>query len=384
MTNREKFKIGLLKSLSKVLSFLSSKKRNNLSRNINDASKKALEESEEKYRLLVETIVEGILILDFMGQALFANKALADMLGFDTPEECIGKNVFDFIAPDHKKQASKDLSRVNKGEWGFTVNYKVLKRNREPFWVEVLGRSMTYEGRNAGLMVVRDITERKQMEEEIRSAKQSLEIKVKERTLELKSSLEKGERLLKETVEALSTAVEAKDPYTAGHQKSVAKLACAIAAEMGFTREQVDGMHMSAIIHDIGKIHIPAEILTKPGKLSEAETQLINTHAQYGYDILHGIEFPWPISEIILQHHERINGSGYPSGLSGDKICLEAKVLAVADTVESMATDRPYRTSLGLKKALKEISNKQGILYDSDIVAICLKLFNKKGFKFNN
>lgn len=384
MNNRETLKISLLKSLSKVLSLMPSKKRNNLSKNTNSASKKALEESEEKYRMLVETIVESILILDFTGRVLFANKALADMLGYDTPEECIGKNVFDFIAPEHKKRALKDLSRVYKGEWGFLVNYKVLKKNGEAFWVEVLGRSMAYEGRNAGLMVLRDITKRKQMEEKISSAKQNLEIKVKERTSELKSSLEKVERLLKETVEALSTAVEAKDPYTAGHQKSVAKLACAITAEMGFTRERIDGMYISAIIHDIGKIHIPAEVLTKPGKLSEAETQLINTHSRYGYDILHGIEFPWPIGKIVLQHHERIDGSGYPLGLSGDKICLEAKVLAVADTVEAIATDRPYRPSLGLKKALEEISSKQGILYDRDIVRICLRLFNKKGFKFNN
>ena len=351
---------------------------------LNSNSKRALQESEEKYRLLVETIVEGILIIDFTGRVLFANKALADMIGYATPQEGINKNVFDFIAPEHKQQAVGDLSRLYKGEWGFLVAYKVLKKNGEPFWVEVLGRNMAYEGKNAGLMVLRDITERKHMEEEIKSAKENLEIKVKERTSELKSSLEKVERLLKETVEALSTAVEAKDPYTAGHQKNVAKLACAIIAEMGFTKERIDGMHIAAIVHDIGKIHIPAEILTKPGKLTETETQLINTHPKYGYDILHGIEFPWPIAEIVIQHHERVDGSGYPLGLSGNKICLEAKVLAVADTVESMATSRPYRASLGLRKALEEISSKQGILYDPNIVKTCLRLFRKKGFKFSS
>jgi PAS domain S-box-containing protein/putative nucleotidyltransferase with HDIG domain len=384
MNNGESLKIGLIRSLGKVLSLMPSKKKNRLSGNTSNNSRKALEESEEKYRALVETIVEGILILDFTGRILFVNKALSDMMGYAIPEEYMGKNVFDFIAPEHKKRAFEDLVRVYKGEWGFLVTYKVLKKNGTPLWIEVLGRAMPYEGQKAALMVVRDITKRKQLEEEIRKAKETLETKVKERTSELKSSLEKVERLLKETVGALSTAVEAKDPYTAGHQKSVAKLACAIITEMGLPKERIDGMHIAAIVHDIGKIHIPAEILTKPDKLTKAERQLINTHSRYGHEILHGIEFPWPVAEIVLQHHERINGSGYPLGLKGDKICLEAKILAVADTVEAMATDRPYRASIGLKRALEEISSKQGVLYDPDVVRTCLKLFNKKKFKLSS
>jgi HD-GYP domain-containing protein (c-di-GMP phosphodiesterase class II) len=152
---------------------------------------------------------------------------------------------------------------------------------------------------------------------------------------------------------------------------------------MGFSEEQIDGMYIAALVHDIGKIHIPAEILTRPGKLSKVEIDLINTHCQYGYDILRGIEFPWPIAEIVLQHHERIDGSGYPLGLRGDKILVEAKILAVADAVEATATNRPYKTSIGLERALKEISSKKGILYDPLVVAACLRLFTEKDFSFN-
>jgi PAS domain S-box-containing protein len=359
------------------------KKRRKIFKDTDRIPKEALRESEEKYYTLVETIVEGILILNFKGIILFANRALAKMLGYDEPEGFIGKNAFDFVVDDYKKQLFEDLSRASKGEWGFLVTYKAHKKNGELLWVDARGRNMTYEGQNAELVVVRDITERRQMIEEIRRAKDELELKVKERTSELKKSLEKVERLLRQTVGSLSAAVEAKDPYTAGHQRRVAELACAITGEMGFSEEQIDGMYIAALVHDIGKIHIPAEILTRPGKLSKVEIDLINTHCQYGYDILRGIEFPWPIAEIVLQHHERIDGSGYPLGLRGDKILVEAKILAVADAVEATATNRPYKTSIGLERALKEISSKKGILYDPLVVAACLRLFTEKDFSFN-
>jgi PAS domain S-box-containing protein len=188
------------------------------------------------------------------------------------------------------------------------------------------------------------------------------------------------QKALLETVEAIGSALEKRDPYTAGHQRQVAKLAHAIAQEMHLPQEAVEGIYMGSLIHDVGKIYVPAEILSRPGKLSEAEFNLIKVHPQVGYDIIKGIEFPWPVAKMILQHHERLNGSGYPQGLKGDEISLEARILAVADVVEAMASHRPYRPSLGLDTALEEISQNRGVLYDPQAVDICLRLFREKGF----
>lgn len=190
------------------------------------------------------------------------------------------------------------------------------------------------------------------------------------------------QKALLETVEAIGSALEKRDPYTAGHQRQVAKLAHAIAQEMHLPQEAVEGIYMGSLIHDVGKIYVPAEILSRPGKLSDAEFNLIKAHPQVGYDIIKGIEFPWPVAKMILQHHERLNGSGYPQGLKGDEISPEARILAVADVVEAMASHRPYRPSLGLDTALEEISRNRGMLYDPQAVDICLHLFREKGFRF--
>jgi HD-GYP domain-containing protein (c-di-GMP phosphodiesterase class II)/putative methionine-R-sulfoxide reductase with GAF domain len=200
---------------------------------------------------------------------------------------------------------------------------------------------------------------------------------------ELRQSYVQLQRALEGTVHALASAVEMKDPYTAGHQRGVAQLACAIAKEMGLPEEQIEGIRMAGLIHDIGKITIPAEILSRLGPLNDLEYGIIKTHSQAGYNILNGtIEFPWPVAQIVLQHHERMDGSGYPQGLSGEEILLEARILAVADVVEAMASNRPYRSARGIDKALKEISRNKGILYDPEVVDACLKLFTEKGFKF--
>ncbi|MCU0666469.1 MAG: CBS domain-containing protein [Candidatus Omnitrophica bacterium] len=191
------------------------------------------------------------------------------------------------------------------------------------------------------------------------------------------------EHLLAETVAALSSAVEKRDPYTAGHQQRVAQLAYQLAKELGLNEKEVSGVSMAAVIHDIGKVYVPSEILNKPGTLSEAEFTLIKIHPQVGYDILKPIEFPWPIADIVLQHHERINGSGYPSGLTADKILFESKIIAVADVVEAMASHRPYRPALGIEKALEEINSRKGIFYDMAVAEACIKLFTEKKFAFN-
>ena len=216
--------------------------------------------------------------------------------------------------------------------------------------------------------------EKERLTEENRKQREELTHLVQERTAAL------SEALLG-IVNAMSVTVEKRDPYTAGHQFRVAKLAQAIAEEMGLPKQTVEGTYLAGIIHDIGKISVPAEILSKPSRLLEEEFSLIKKHSQTGYDILKTIKFLWPIPDIVLQHHERLDGSGYPQGLAGDDILVEARILAVADTVESMASHRPYRPELGLEIALEEIMQKRGKLYDEAVVDACIALFNEKGYE---
>ena len=197
---------------------------------------------------------------------------------------------------------------------------------------------------------------------------------------DLRKSKQKLRSTLDGTIHTIAATVEARDPYTAGHQTRVADLAAAIATEMHLSREQVEGIRMGGIIHDLGKINVPAEILSKPGKLSELEFNLIKTHPQVGFDLLKEIEFPWPIAQMVLQHHEKMDGSGYPQGLKGDEILLEARILAVSDIVEAMASHRPYRPAHGIEKALKQIKQDKGTLLDPKVVDTCLKVF-KEGYK---
>jgi response regulator RpfG family c-di-GMP phosphodiesterase len=209
------------------------------------------------------------------------------------------------------------------------------------------------------------ITEHKQAEEEL------------QRTLE---SLRKAVGV---TIQVMASAVETRDPYTAGHQIRSADLARAIASEMGLSQKKIEGLRMAGSIHDIGKLSIPAEILSKPTKLSGIEFRLIKEHARQGYEILKDVESPWPLAEIVYQHHERMDGSGYPGNLKGDNILIEARILAVADVVESMASHRPYRPGLGIDAALEEIEKNKGLLYDSHAVDTCLKLFREKGYQLD-
>ena len=179
----------------------------------------------------------------------------------------------------------------------------------------------------------------------------------------------------------MTRTIETRDPYTAGHQERVARLAVAMAEEMGLEKDQIEGIHMAGRAHDLGKISVPAEILSKPGKLTDIEFALIKTHANTGYNIIADIEFPWPIARMILEHHEKMNGTGYPRGLSGDEILPESRILCVADVVEAMSSHRPYRPALGLEIALEEISRNQGVLYDTAAVDTCLALFNNGKFR---
>jgi response regulator RpfG family c-di-GMP phosphodiesterase len=214
---------------------------------------------------------------------------------------------------------------------------------------------------------------RQGLEVESRIYRENLEQMVADRTTKLQNVLDG-------VIQVIARIVESRDPYTAGHQQRVAEIACAMAEKMGFSQDRVKGIRMAGIIHDLGKISVPAEILSKPGRLNDMEFGLIKAHPLTGYDILKGIDFPWPIAEMVYQHHERIDGSGYPRGLKGKEILPEAQILGVADVVEAMASHRPYRAKLGIDKALDEISKNRGVLYDTEAADSCLKIFKDKEF----
>jgi len=209
-----------------------------------------------------------------------------------------------------------------------------------------------------------------------------LESMVEERTddlrmalMSLQESQSRYHRMLEQTIQAIALTVEKRDPYTAGHQTRVSQLAIAIGEGMGMPADSLEGLRLGAMIHDIGKIYLPAEILTRPGRLSDIEFSLVKTHCEVGREIVSGVSFPWPVAEMIHQHHERLDGNGYPRGLQAEEILPEAKILAVADVVEAMASHRPYRPALGIEKALVEIQRGSGTAYDPDVVAVCLRLF---------
>jgi putative two-component system response regulator len=216
-----------------------------------------------------------------------------------------------------------------------------------------------------------------------------LENLVVERTAELRVTCEslagsraQYRRMLEQTIQAIALTIEKRDPYTAGHQVRVSALATAIAQDMEFDADRLDGLRLGGMIHDIGKIYLPAEILSRPGRLTDAEFTLVKTHSEVGSDIIANVEFPWPVAQMILQHHERIDGSGYPRGERGEAILLEARILAVADVVEAMASHRPYRAALGIVAALDEIRQGRGLRYDPQVVDVCIRLFNDRGYAF--
>jgi len=247
------------------------------------------------------------------------------------------------------------------------VSYKFTAKCKDGSTVEVgvSSASATYKGRAAFIGMMQDITEKLRNEEEIAQYVEQLKT------------------AFMSTVEVVSTLSEMRDPYTTGHEKRVAQLAVAMGAELGMNSSEQEGLRVAASMHDIGKISIPAEILSKPGKLSPIEYSLIQGHAQAGYDVLKGVKFPWPVAEVALQHHERMDGSGYPQGLKGEAILLEARIVAVADVVEAMSSHRPYRAGLGIEKALAEIERGKGTAFDPEVVDACLKVIRKDGFAFN-
>jgi len=222
----------------------------------------------------------------------------------------------------------------------------------------------------------------KRREQEIASRTKSETMKgeINRKTEELAMSSSRLKKAMDGIIHAMALAIESRDPYTAGHQQRVGELATAIAEKMGLENEQIEALRMAGIVHDLGKISVPAEILSKPTRLSAPEFELIKTHSETGYKILKEIDFEWPIAEIVYQHHERIDGSGYPLGLKGEGLLLEAKIIGVADVVEAMASHRPYRPALGIDMSLAELAKNRGRLYDSKVVDACLILFREDGY----
>ncbi|MFH2045616.1 MAG: HD domain-containing phosphohydrolase [Pseudomonadota bacterium] len=326
-------------------------------------SENALKESEEKYRELVENISNIIYTVDTKGIVTYITPSILPLTGY-SQEEITGRSLFMLICPDDlpyiKKQFEKRLSnRLEPSE------YRIVKKTGETIWISSSSRSIIRDNKIVGLRgLIINIDEDKKFKES------------------LKESLERLQKATKGIIQTMALTIETRDPYTSGHQRRVAKLAEAIASEMNLPTQQIEGIGMVGSIHDIGKLSVPADILSKPSKLSELEYQLIRTHPEAGYNILKDIELPWPVAQIVLQHHERLDGSGYPNALKGDDILLETRILSVADVVEAMASHRPYRPALGVGKALEEISEKKGILYDPAVVDACLRTFNEKGFEF--
>ena len=322
-----------------------------------------LKESEEKYKTLAENSLTGIFIHQD-GKYVFVNGQFAEMHGYAT-KELIGKDYLELIHPDDRRIARERTMKRLEGR-ALPIQHEIrrLTKDGKTIWCQVLAVPIQYKGKAAVMGNLMDITERKNLEEE------------------LKVSLEKLHKVLENTIKAFASTVEKRDPYTAGHQKRVAELSKAIALEMSLPMEEINGIYMAGLVHDIGKISVPAEILSKPGALTEAEFEILKAHPQTGYDILKDIEFPWPVAKIVLQHHERLDGSGYPLGIKNGEILLGARILGVADVVEAMASHRPYRPALGINVALEEISQGRGTLYDPRVADACLRLFKEKGFEF--
>ncbi len=304
---------------------------------------------------LLDAASDSIFLYHLDGTIVYANEASHQMHGCPGGE-LIGKNMRSILSPRYAERFESRFARIMQGaEPCFESVHVCVDGSEVP--VEVHVRVIDVNGVKMGLSVSRDITDRKRIEDELRQA------------------LAQTRAGFEGIVHGMASLLEIRDPYTAGHQRRVARLAISMAREMGFTEERIEGVRVAGLVHDIGKISVPAEILSKPGRLSESEFSLIKSHALVGYDILKPIEFPWPVAQIVLQTHERMDGSGYPSGLRGEEILLEARILAVCDVVEAMASHRPYRPALGVEDALEEISRGSGVVYDPAVADACLKVF---------
>jgi PAS domain S-box-containing protein/putative nucleotidyltransferase with HDIG domain len=334
-----------------------------------NGSREMLHRCEAKYLAILESVDAYMTLVDKNLKILWANEKAKKLFGRDI----IGKTCCQALYNKKKNCANGTSSCMTRQ--AFSRNRVVKRRSLEIKSKE--GKMMYFEGTakvvsrdNEGrpslvVKVYKDITERKLAEEV------------------LHENIKQMRRNLDCTIRAISRTVEMRDAYTAGHQKRTTEIASAIAFEMGLSKQVIDAIRMAGVIHDLGKISVPAEILSKPGTLNDSEVSLIKQHPQTSYEILEGIDFKWSVADIVLQHHERLNGSGYPYNLQGDQILLEARILGVADVIDAMASHRPYRPALGIDEAFEEITTNRGILYDADVVDAAIELFTVRGYQFH-
>jgi PAS domain S-box-containing protein len=323
---------------------------------------RALLESEEQYRLVVENAKESIIITQDI-KVVFVNSAAIGMVGY-SKEILTSKSFTDFIHPDDISMVvDHHLRRIKGEEVPPVYPFRIIGRDGTVIWCEINAAVIEWKGKPATLLFLTNITERRKADEELHQTLDSLR------------------KAVSTTIQVMVSAIEMRDPYTAGHQSRVADLACAIAIEMGLPNDKIEGLRMAGSIHDIGKLSIPAEILSKPTRLTDIEFSLIKEHSRSGYEMLKNVESPWPLAQIVYQHHERMDGSGYPRNLKGNEILIEARIMAVADVVEAMASHRPYRAGLGIDAALAEIEKYKGIHFDNTVADACLRLFREKGYQ---
>lgn len=328
---------------------------------------KKLVESEARLRLSIQSANIGLWSFNVQTNETYLSPEWKKQLGYEDKEIPDDNN--EWLSRLHPEDKDRVLSIQNEylknQENPYNLEFRLRHKDGTYKWILSQGTLIKDENgeplRVLGSHI--DITERKLAEEKIRE------------------SYNKTNKNLEDIIYAMAKIVEIRDPYTAGHQRRVADLCTAIAREIGLEESRVNGLYLVSLVHDIGKIYIPSEILNKPGKLNHFEFNIVKTHAELGYDILKNIEFPWPVAGIVQQYHERMDGSGYPRGIKGEEMMLEARILAVADVVEAMSSHRPHRPAHPLSAALKEIENGRGITYDTEVVDACLKLFKEKGYK---
>lgn len=321
-------------------------------------------DSELRYRRLFETAQDGILILDFKtGQIEDANPFLTHLLGYSR-EELVGKRLWEIGAIIDKKSSLEAFAVLQDKGYIRYDDLPLMTKNGVIINVEFVSNAYGVNGDRVIQCNIRDITERKKIDHQL---------------LEYQHLVSLG---MSEIVDVLSAMIEERDPYTAGHQSRVANLSVAIATELQLMPHNVEGIRLSALVHDIGKFSIPAQVLMKPTKLNSFEIAMLRNHVQAGYDVLKHIHFPWPVAQIVLQHHERLDGSGYPNGLKGDSISEDARILSVADTMDAMAGARPYRAAFSVEQALQTLEAGIGTLYDARMVNACIKIFREDHYTF--